>query len=105
MLLVTLKYYKTGNWSKTIISGTITVSHIDTITLTVTYRLVDTFPEQGHAAFKSACPAALARLMVPMATPERSAKLSYQFRFVADARGAYRSTAARVVALLGPFLE
>jgi hypothetical protein len=36
--------------------------------------------------------------MVPMATPERSAKLSYQFRFVADARGAYRSTAARVVA-------
>jgi hypothetical protein len=63
--------------------------------LTLMFRLVDCFLEEGHHAFKNASPAALSQLI---ATHERPANIAYPFRFVADDRGAYRTTAARCMA-------
>lgn len=57
-------------------------------------RLVEKFLLEGSEAHKKAAPATLAHLI---ATPERPASLSFLFRFVADERGAYSDTAARVV--------
>jgi hypothetical protein len=51
--------------------------------------------DEGHEAFKKASAATLARLI---ATHERPPRLAFQFRFVADARGAYRATAALCLA-------